>query len=114
MSGAVKVPGVELVFDGTAYVVPPLNAAAIKQYRQQVAELMSDGTPDIEIVCALLQAALARNYPSVTLAQVEQWVDYSNLFEVVDAVMNVSGLVAKMGEFRRRMEAATNPPASTI
>ena len=114
MSGAVKVPGVELTFEGTAYVVPPLNAAAVKQYREDLASLLSAGSPDIEQVCKLLHAALLRNYPELTMAQVEQWVDYGNLFEVIDAVMNVSGLVVKMGEFRRRLEqAATSPPALT-
>ena len=109
--GAVKVPGVAMVFDGVEYIVPPLNAAAVKQYRDQVASLMIGSVPDIEVIVRLLHAALARNYPAITLEQVEQWVDFANMLAIMDAVMHVSGLVAKMGELGRRMQAASNPPA---
>lgn len=114
MSGDVKVPGVELRFDGRTYVVPPLNAAAIKQYRDQVATFLTAGAvPDIELVCKLLHAAIVRNYPEVKLYSVEQWVDYGNLIEVMDAVMCTSGLAAAMGKLARRIQAAMDPaPAS--
>lgn len=110
-AGAVKVPGVAMVFEGAEYIVPPLNAAAVKQYRDQVASLMIGSVPDIEVIVRLLHAALARNYPGILLEQVEQWVDFANMLAIMDAVMHVSGLAEKMGELGRRMQAASNPPA---
>ena len=112
-SGAVKVPGVEMTFEGTAYVVPPLNAAAVKQYREHVARFFGGEVPDIELVAKLLHAALQRNYAAVTLEQVEGWVDYSNLLPIMDTVMHTSGLAAKVGEMSRRIQGAMSPPVST-
>lgn len=111
MSGAVKVPGVELTFEGQAYVVPPLNAAAVKQYRDQLGSFFLGSVPDIDLVCKLLHAALARNYPGIPLSQVEEWVDYGNMLDVLDAVMQTSGLAAKVGELSRRIQSAMSPPA---
>jgi len=112
MTGAVKVPGVEMVFDGATYVVPPLNAAAVKQYREAAASFFAGAVPDIEVVVKLLHAALARNYPAIAVEQVEQWVDYGNMLDVMDTVMHTSGLAAKVGEMSRRIQAAMSPPAS--
>lgn len=113
MSGAVKVPGVEMLLGGTCYVVPPLNVAAIKQHRQAMSELLADGKPDMELVAKLLHAALARNYPTLALATVEDCVDFGNVVDIIDVVMNVSGLVQKMGELGRRAQAMANPSALT-
>jgi hypothetical protein len=110
--GAVKVPGVSMTFDGTAYVVPPLNAAAVKQYRGEVAAFFVGAVPDIEVVVKLLHAALVRNYPALTAEQVEQWVDYGNMLDIMDAVMQTSGLAAKVGELSRRIQSAMNPTAA--
>lgn len=109
MSGAVKLPGVELNLGGTVYVVPPLNAAAVKQYREQVSTFLAGSVPDIELVCKVLHAALVRNYPNITLQQVEEWVDYGNLVDVMDAVMNTSGLAVAVGKLAGRIQAAMNP-----
>jgi len=111
MSGPLKVPGVEMTFDGTAYVVPALNAAAVKQYRKETALLLSGAAPDMDGICKLLHAALLRNYPDMKIEQVEQWVDYTNMLQIMDVIMHMSGLVQQMGELRRRMELAEIPPA---
>ena len=111
-TGQVRLPGVEMQLGGVAYVVPPLNAAAVKQYREQVATFLAGSVPDIELVCKVLHAALVRNYSQVTLDQVEEWVDYGNLVDVMDAVMNTSGLAVAVGNLARRIQAAMNPATS--
>jgi hypothetical protein len=113
VSGGVKVPGVELTFEGVAYVVPPLNLAAVKQYREDLAAFFGGTVPDMEIVGKVLHAALVRNYPDVTAEQVERWVDYGNMLDILDAVMQTSGLAAKVGEMSRRIQTAMKPSAST-
>ena len=108
-----KIPGVEMTFDGTAYVVPPLNAAAVKQYRDQVATFFNTPLPAIDVVSKLLHASLARNYPSIKPEQVDEWVDFENMLPIMDAIMNTSGLAQQMGEMSRRIQMAMSPPAST-
>jgi hypothetical protein len=68
--------------------------------------------PDIEVVVTLLHAALVRNYPELTADQVAQWVDYGNMLDIMDAVMQTSGLAAKVGELSRRIQSAMNPTAT--
>ena len=111
MSG-VNIPGVELQLGGGTYIVPPLNAAAVKQYREQVASFFTGAVPDIEVVCKLLHAALRRNYPDTKLEDVEAWVDYGNMITIMDTVMHTSGLAAQVGELSRRIQVAMSPPAS--
>lgn len=113
MSGPLKVPGTEMVFDGVTYVVPALNAAAVKQYRGEVAQLLNGGVPELDIICKLLHAALLRNYPDLKSEQVDEWVSYTNMLGIMDTLMNLSGLVVQMGELRRRMNLETPPALKT-
>ena len=112
-TGEVKIPGVEIELGGEKRIVPPLNAAAVKQYRDQVATFFAGSMPDIELVCKLLHAALLRNYPEVKLEQVEDWVDFGNMVPVMDAVMSASGLAVAVGNLARRIQQGMNPAAST-
>ncbi len=100
-----RVPGKEITLAGVVYVIAPLNAAAVKQYRDQVKKVFVGGLPDIELVSKLAFASLRRNYPDITMAKVEQIIDYSNYFSVWEEMLNLSGLVAQAGEMVRRVQA---------
>ncbi len=100
-----RVPGKEIALAGVVYVIAPLNAAAVKQYRDQVKKVFVGGLPDIELVSKLAFASLQRNYPDITMAKVEQIIDYSNYFTVWEEMLNLSGLVAQAGEMVRRVQA---------
>ncbi len=101
---AIKIPGAEMTLGGVAYVLAPLNAAAVKQYRDQIKLVFVGGLPDIELVAKLAHASLRRNYPDMTLDQVEEFIDYSNLFDVWENLLNLSGLVAQAGKMMRRVQ----------
>lgn len=109
MSGALKIPGKELQFGGDTYVVAPLNAAAVKQHKEKIARFLSTGMPDLEEAAVLLQASLARNYPGVTLDQVLEWVDYGNVVDIMDVVMNTSGIALAVGNLMRRVQTGMSP-----
>lgn len=109
---AVRIPGVEIELAGEKRILAPLNAAAVKQYKEALSNAMSGAIPDIELVAQLAHASLIRNYPELTLADVEQMVDMSNMVYVLDAVTCISGLVEKVGNLVRRMQGAAQTPTT--
>ncbi|MET3134614.1 hypothetical protein AAKU55_004914 [Oxalobacteraceae bacterium GrIS 1.11] len=110
---ALKVPGTEMHLGGQLFVLAPLNAAAVKQYRDQIKSVFVGGLPDIELVAKLAHASLRRNYPEITLNDVEELIDYSNVFDVWETLLNLSGLVAQAGKMVRRVQAEMEAAGST-
>jgi hypothetical protein len=104
MTPAVKVPGTNLPLGGQDYVLAPLNAAAVKQYRDKIANVFVGGLPDIGLVAELAFNSLRRNYPDITIAVVEEMIDYGNMFDVWEVLMNISGLVEQAGKMARRVQ----------
>lgn len=93
MADTVKVKGITLHLGGRNWVIPPLNLAALEQLQDQLAQF--SGGIDAASVAAVLDAttaALCRNYPDITREQVAEMVDLANMAEVMEAVMDVSGL----------------------
>jgi hypothetical protein len=82
-------------FGGRELMVPPLSLGTIKSMQQELASLQSmAGVPSpsqIDTVVGLFHAALVRNYPEMTRAEVEDDVDLGNYSELLSAVMNISG-----------------------
>lgn len=103
---SVKIPGKELTIGGKALVFAPLNAAAAKQYRDQIRQVFVGSQPDIELVAKLAYESLSRNYEDMTLEEVENLIDYGNMFDVWEAVLNLSGLVVQAGNMLRRVQEA--------
>jgi len=101
---APKIPGKLMALGGVEYVLAPLNAAAVKLYRDQIKNVFVGGIPDIELIAKLAHASLARNYPDMSLANVEEIIDYENMFEVWESLLNLSGLVAQAGKMMRRVQ----------
>lgn len=109
-----KIPGKLVDLGGQARVLAPINAATFKTYRAEIARAFSGaGLPDIELVAKLAHASLQRNDSEVTLDQVESWVDMGNMLDVFEALMDVSGLVAKAGNLARRLQGDLQTPTPT-
>lgn len=102
--GQSNVPGKEFSLGGRVYIIAPLNAAAVKQYRDEIKAVFIGGLPDIELVSKLAYASLRRNYPTITIEAVDDILDYENYFGVWEALMNLSGLVAQAKELTRRVQ----------
>ena len=105
------VPGIEMVLGGGAtYVVPPLSLGAIEVLLPKLQKL-SGTNDDVPIMSLAVVAALRRNYPDLTRAQIlgsltidETTGDITGepglvglecMQAVFDAVMDVSGLRRK-------------------
>lgn len=98
------VPGKEMQLGGKDFILPPLNAAAVKQYRDQISAVFVGQLPDIELVSKLAYAALKRNYPEITAEQVDDMIDYGNMLDVWENLMNLSGLAISAGKMVRRVQ----------
>jgi hypothetical protein len=94
---AEPIEGSSIRMGGRSWIVPPLNFKAVKRLRPKLLKLNLDSFNEesLEAVTEVVHAALVRNYPDVTLDQVEEWVDLRNAPVVIEAVLNVSGLVPK-------------------
>ena len=99
-----KTPGKEVVLGGRKLIIAPLNFAALKQHREAFANMTAGGLPDMELVCQLSLLSLQRNYPEMTLDEVEEIIDYGNLFEVWEALLNITAMVEQAGKMVRSVE----------
>lgn len=101
-----RVPGTPIDLGGQSRVLAPLNAATVKQFRDQVKQVFVGTVPDIELVSTLAYHSLKRNEPEITQGEVDEMIDYGNVIPVWEALMNVSGLAVEAGKMARRVQGA--------
>lgn len=89
---------------GKKRILAPLNVAAVKQYRDEIKNVFVGQMPNIELVSTLAYASLKRNDPDLTQEQVDEWIDYGNLFDVWESLLNLSGLAVSAGNMVRRVQ----------
>lgn len=89
------IDGKHVRMGGKEWTVPPLNFKALKKY----GPILNTKTPQQLVeegqVVELIHAAMLRNYPDLTVDELEDMLDMGNIMEVTMTVMGVSGLVAK-------------------
>jgi hypothetical protein len=105
----VKIPGVKIDFGGDVRVVPPLSLGSLKKLGDRL-QNVKNGV-DAESVQTVLDAAflsLKRNYPDITEEEVGEMVDLSNMQEVMQSIMDVSGLRRKAQLEAEQGEAGTS------
>ncbi len=94
----VNVPGVEYPFtEATKLIIPPLALGALEQMLDRINAVM-EGEFNMQGIGTVIDAthvALLRNYPDMTREDVANLVDLRNMREVLEAVMNASGMEAK-------------------
>lgn len=99
MSDAIKprFAGVVVTLGGTDYTVPPLAIGQLKTLQAKIESLTVSGagvpsSDRIDDVLDIIQAALSRNYPDITRAELEELIDLGNIGAVTKIVTGVSGL----------------------
>lgn len=94
---AAKIKGVNVEFsDGKTLVVPPLTLGAVELLQDRLATFKGGLDKDsIALAVDATLMALQRNYPDMTRERVADLVDLSNMSDVMEAVMDVSGLKRK-------------------
>jgi hypothetical protein len=96
----VKVKGIEVDFGGTPRIVPPLSLGALEQLQEGLSTFTGDvnDPKQIALIVDCAHAALKRNYPELTRADVADGIGLENMMEVMEAVMDVSGVKRKARE----------------
>lgn len=94
-----KVKGIAIDFSGRVLVVPPLNLKSLQQLQERLEKFQGSISPEsVETVIEATHAALLRNYPELSKDEVSEMIDLGNMMEVMEAVMDVSGLKRKAAE----------------
>lgn len=110
-ANVIRVKGIELDIGGTTYIVPPLALGALEMLLPKInAFNTTDGgglnLDDVRVVVDAAHAAISRNYPDVTREQLAQDIGLENMYDVMQAVMDVSGLRRKQMEKEKEKAAA--------
>lgn len=96
------------------YRIPPLAFTAVQELQDEVAGLAQIGlrpTPaQMGTVAKIVQSAMARNYPSMTVEQVNLMLDLGNYQDVLGAVLAVAGFEKAEGGGSGEARASTGTP----
>jgi hypothetical protein len=93
-----KLAGVPLKLGNETYTLPALNLAALEKYWPVIeswAEPAASLTQRFSEGAEVIHAALLRNYPELTLAEVKEGLDLPSFPGALAALLEVSGLVGK-------------------
>lgn len=95
------IEGVKITMAGMEYVVPPLSFRQLKSLTDDVEGLAAAGNNlsagQMDMAVRIIHSALSRNYPGMTVEQVEEMVDLGNFQQVVEAVLGAAGLKSSAG-----------------
>jgi hypothetical protein len=95
----IKIKGVVLNLNGTNYTVPPLNLRSLETMQDALSDFTGGiDAKSVSTVVDAAYAALKRNYPDMTRDEVAEIIDVGNMVEVMQAIMDVSGLMRKEQE----------------
>lgn len=107
--------GLERTLGGKSYVIPPLSLGQVRRFQGKLQE-WSGAVDDksIEVCVEVIHAAMSRNYPDLTLEAVADLIDLGNMVEMMQAVMDVSGLVRKAEEEKKALAGISTGTSSSV
>jgi hypothetical protein len=89
-----KIKGISIDIGGEQRIVPPLSLHSLEQLLPRLNAFKGDASnvEDISIVVDSTHEALLRNYPEITRDEIARGIGLENFLEIMEAVMDVSGL----------------------
>jgi hypothetical protein len=74
---------------GKEFVIPPLTLGQWKRFLPLITKMQSctDFMENIAGLTTIVHAALLANYPEIKIEEVEDLIDFSNMKEVMEAVL---------------------------
>lgn len=94
-----QIPGIEYDFGaGRVYTLAALSFASMIRLQKGLAVLPTAEALNPESITTILEtvyASLGRNYPNLSRDDVAELVDLANMFDVLGAVLDVSGIKRK-------------------
>lgn len=109
-----KIKGIEFPFPDGPLTVPPLALGDLELLQERLGALQV-GAADATSVATTIDAtfaALKRNYPGMTRADVAALLDLENMVDVLECVMDVSGIKRKSLEAAKKAESAASSSSS--
>jgi hypothetical protein len=105
MSARLMIPGVEYDFGGgRVYMIAPLSLGALQLMQDRLAALPTLSSIDPVAVKTMIEAAhlaLQRNYPDITVQEVGELLDVSNIADVYECLLDAAGVRRKAQEADR-------------
>lgn len=96
------IEGAKISMAGMEYVIPPLSFKQLRGLAKDIEGLASAGdnlsAGQMDMAVRVIHAALVRNYPGMTVDQVEEMVDLGNFQNVVEAVLGAAGSKKQSGD----------------
>ena len=93
------IDGVKVMMGGKEWTVPALNFKQVRSLEPKLAASTEPGFDTLGFTVEVVQMALSRNYPELTVDEVEEMIDLRNAPELFRVVMGQSGIVeASPGE----------------
>lgn len=95
------IEGAKLVLGGREFVAPPLPLKIFRTKADWIKAVSGlselPGPVEVEAITGLVHASLVRNYPELTVQEVEDLLDVVNMGPAIEAVMGVSGMKRPAG-----------------
>lgn len=92
-TGSVKYDGIVVELAGRSWTIPPLSLGQLKKLQKLTKDKMSD-IENVDLMISYVYEALSRNYPELTVEDVEnELLDTKNIKSVFNSVMLSSGLI---------------------
>lgn len=101
------IEGIKVNMGGKDWIVPPLNLKALRRLGPKLKTVGEGGEEAMGTIVETVHAALQRNYPDISIDEVEDMVDTSNMQDLMQAIMNSSGLKKTDGAGSGEVTAAS-------
>lgn len=93
-----KIPGYPINLGGREFILAPLGLRAAREAGERGRALPQEGDPAaleqaaVALNVWMVQQSLVRNYPDITIEDVEDLLDVSSTQEAIEAITGQSGL----------------------
>lgn len=105
--------GTPVRMGGRDFIVPALTMGQVKQLKEsgKLARIFEVNVlspqEDIDLALEVIQSAMARNYPEITIKELEDILDAKNTSKVILSIMGMSGLIRTDGDDSGEAQAGT-------
>jgi len=99
-------PGIDMELGGTTLTVPPLPLGALRELAKFSDAAKDGGVGVPESIDALIQAmhrTLKRNYPRITIEEIEDLIDVNTAMRIFGKLGQLSGLSPQQAEGAKPM-----------
>ena len=93
--------GTKIILGDREYLLAPMNIKTMKVHQDLIGQMTKPGfdvMAQLDSFTALVQAAIQRTVPDITIEEIENNVDIGNIPALMEALFRSSGFVAQAGE----------------